>query len=102
MSEEMAIAALVRQTLEQMNQDLPGASRLDLDNPELVLAGTGGVLDSLHLAMFLVGLDQAIQARYGVTLQLVLRAGEWSGPGGPLGHRGRFCQALAGLVAAHV
>ncbi|HEY0977724.1 MAG TPA: hypothetical protein VGE21_09655 [Flavobacteriales bacterium] len=56
-------------TLRRMNEDLPAAERRNFD-PGTPIIGDSGVLDSLGLANFLVGMEEAVEERFGTSVSL--------------------------------
>lgn len=56
-------------TLRRMNEDLPAAERVD-HAWDTVIMGDGGSLDSLGIANFLVGMEEAVADRFGAEVPL--------------------------------
>jgi hypothetical protein len=55
-----AVERLTLDILQRMNEDLPAEDRVPLE-PEAVIMGEGGLLDSLGIANFIVGMEEAIE-----------------------------------------
>lgn len=64
-----ATEELVRSVLERLNGDLPAADRFAISD-DTVIMGDAGVLDSLGIANFIVGLEEEVQRAFGVELAL--------------------------------
>lgn len=64
-----AIEDLTRSVLARMNDDLPASDRFSTD-PTTVIIGDGGVLDSLGIANFIVGMEEALEDSYGASVSL--------------------------------
>lgn len=85
------------EAVEEMNRQLPADRPLGTD-PEVVLAGEGGVLDSLGLLGFLVAVEQRIEAQCDVQLGLV--GADLTGDEGPLASMGTFSRYLIARLEA--
>ncbi len=64
------IAATIGQCIEQLNRQLPAAGQL-ASGPDAILAGEGGVLDSLGLITLLVSIEQELNSNLGIVCPLL-------------------------------
>ncbi|MCB9170912.1 MAG: hypothetical protein H6594_11230 [Flavobacteriales bacterium] len=64
-----AIEELTRAVLARLNDDLPAADRFPTD-PSTPILGDGGVLDSLGVANFIVGMEEAVERAFGAPVSL--------------------------------
>ncbi len=55
--------------LQRIADDLPSAERFHIDR-DTVIMGDGGVLDSLGLANFIVGIEEEIEQRWQLPVAL--------------------------------
>jgi|GEM_PF-1953672 len=62
--EELTLAVLAR-----MNDDLPTAERITADSGTPIM-GDGGMLDSLGIANFIVGMEEAVERSFGTSVPL--------------------------------
>lgn len=60
----------IYQTIDEVNRQLPGGARLEKSEGTR-LVGDGGVLDSLGLVTLLVGIEEAMQSRLGIQINLL-------------------------------
>ncbi len=58
------LETLALSVLERLNEDLPPAERATV-GPGSVILGEGGMLDSLGVANFIVGMEEGIELRFG-------------------------------------
>ena len=65
-----AILKTIYGCIDELNQQLPENGRL-VKSAETVLAGDGGVLDSLGLITLLVDIEQVLAERHGITVALL-------------------------------
>lgn len=65
-----AIRALIIQTLENINQELPEGERFTVDD-SIVLYGAAAVLDSLSLISFIEDLEVALEREFDTTVSLL-------------------------------
>jgi hypothetical protein len=63
---------LVYEAIDVINQQLPAAKRLR-KSPDTVIAGTGGVLDSLGIVTFVLTLEDKVGEATGASVQLLER-----------------------------
>lgn len=64
-----AIQDLVRSVLDRMNEDLPASDRFTTE-PDTMILGDGGVLDSLGVANFIVGMEETLERSFGASVSL--------------------------------
>ena len=60
----------IYQTIDEVNRQLPSGARL-VKSEQTVLMGEGGVLDSLGLITLLVGIEEALQSKFGIQIALL-------------------------------
>lgn len=95
MSIVQEIDLALAEAVAEVNEQLPGEHQLDTDEGT-VLAGEGGVLDSLGLLSFLVAIEQRFEARCGVQAGLV---GADFDEDGPLSNLGTLKNHLVSLAS---
>ena len=83
MTDRERIAELVRAAIAEINAQLPPGGRLSVA-AESPLYGEGGPLDSLGLVNLIVGVEEKLQAAFGVAPNLADEA-LLSGPDSPFG-----------------
>lgn len=64
-----AIEELTRSVLARMNADLPASERITIDRSTVIM-GNGGALDSLGIANFIVGMEEALENSFGASVSL--------------------------------
>jgi hypothetical protein len=64
------IRALIIQTLENINQELPERERFTVDD-SIALYGDAAVLDSLAVVSFIEDLEIALEREFGTTVSLL-------------------------------
>lgn len=64
-----AVEELTRSVLARLNEDLPASERIPTDADTPIL-GDGGVLDSLGIANFIVGMEEAVERSFGLPVSL--------------------------------
>jgi hypothetical protein len=64
-----AIERLTLSVLERLNADLPAAERIPVE-PGTILMGEGGLLDSLAIANFIVGMEDGLEEAFGRSVPL--------------------------------
>ncbi|OSM06779.1 hypothetical protein [Magnetofaba australis] len=74
-----AIAAIVRESIIELNRQLPPESRLDPDAADVVLMGEGGGLDSLSLINLFVAVEERLEEQLDLSLSLVDASAEPEG-----------------------
>ncbi len=73
-SDEQTTESRIHQALfeafDEVNQSLPPDSRLE-KNPDTILLGAGGRIDSLGLTILIVAIEQKIEEAFGAVVSLV-------------------------------
>lgn len=64
------ILDVILNAVDELNRQLPEAARLARDRSALLI-GKGGILDSLSLITLMVGIEERLQARLGLSLALL-------------------------------
>ena len=94
MDRERALA-LIYETIDVVNQQLPATQRLARD-PATVVVGAGGSLDSLGIVNFVLALEEKSEDALGSSVQLLKP--EWLAPDGPFHTVDRLATLLTTLL----
>lgn len=69
MDQTSRIASTITQCIEQLNKQLPAASRLST-TADTILIGDGGQLDSLGVITLFVNIEQELESKHGLSSAL--------------------------------
>jgi acyl carrier protein len=67
--DEQTVREIIHNVIDELNRQLPPRHQVDKDS-RVILIGDGGVLDSLGLTNFIVEIDQMVEERFGININL--------------------------------
>ena len=79
--ELQAILDIILNAVDELNRQLPETGKLDRDH-SAILFGGGGVLDSLSLITLMIGIEQGLRSKFGLSPEL-LEQEQLADPDGP-------------------